>query len=259
MRAALVLVTATLTAAWLAPESTAARLLPLSARPHGMTYLQWDIAWSTAQARRSLAADTSLVATDGTRCGLQRGRVRLLPVSLLGGTTFRCAVPRGSLLAFPVAGYVAWGLPPSKLRSRVRTGFERIRGVRLVVDGRRLQPGHVVATPAYVVGLPARNSLGAPPGPISMMSKDFFAILSPLSPGRHRISVRIRFGGASTTYTARYLLLVRGPRPRRGASSTVRTTPTAGCDYGRSRWPETTRRTSLPGARSETPASLATT
>lgn len=212
MRAALVLVAATLTAALLAPEGSAARLLPLSARPLGMTYLQWDIAWNTAQARRNLAAETSLVATDGTRCGLQRGRVRLLPVSLSSGTSFRCTVPRGSLLAFPVAGYVTWGLSPKRLRARVRAGFERIRNVQLVVDGRRLQPGHVIATPVYVAALPARNGLGAPPGPISMMSKDSFAILSSLEPGPHSIAVRIRFDGASRTYTARYLLLVREPR-----------------------------------------------
>jgi hypothetical protein len=211
MRAVFALVVIALIAAWSPPDGPAARLLPLDARPHGMTYLQWDIAWNAAQARRSIAAATSLVATDGTRCGLQRGRVRLLPVSLLGGTTFRCTVPHGTLLAFPVAGYVSWGLSPRKLRNRVRIGFARIREVRLAVDGRRLQPGHVIATPVFVVGLPVRNSLGAPPGPISMMSRDFFAILTPLTAGRHELTVLIRFGGAARAYTARYVLVVRGP------------------------------------------------
>jgi hypothetical protein len=211
MRTALALLAVTLIAAWPAPAGGSARLLPLDARPHGMTYLQWDVAWNTAQARRSLAAETSLVATGGGRCGLQRGRVRLLPVALLGGTTFRCTVPARSLIAFPVAGYVTWGLPPRKLRNRVRTGFERIREARLLVDGRQLQPGHVVTTPVFAVSLPARNGLGAPAGPISMMARDRFAILSPPGPGRHELSVRIRFAGASLAYAATYLLLVREP------------------------------------------------
>lgn len=209
MRLVLALSAVLLSATALLAEGAAARLLPLDARPLGMTYEQWDIAWNSAQAKRNLAAETSLVATDGTRCGIQRGRARLLPVSLLGGTTFRCSIPRGSLLVFPVAGYVSWGYPPTKLRASVLAGFDRIRDLQLVLDGHGLTPGHVLTTPVYVVGLPVRNSLGAPAGPISMMSKDAFAILSPLPPGRHTMEVRIRFDGAARAYTATYRLLVR--------------------------------------------------
>jgi hypothetical protein len=155
----------------------------------GLSYEQWDIKWGQAQAKRSILSESSLIAVRGDKCGLQVGKAWLLPVSIVPESlTFTCTIPRGLHLVFPVAGFVEWGFGPSKLRQKVEAGFQAIKTVFLTVDGVALSPP-VVRTPMFHVTVGYRNGLGVPAGTISMMSKDYFAILTPPQPGQHTIAL----------------------------------------------------------------------
>lgn len=57
-----------------------------------------------------------------------------------------------------------------------------------------------------------RNGLGEPAGTISMMSKDYFAIVTPLRPGRHTIALGGHFevpGQRAFDLTVTFELTVR--------------------------------------------------
>jgi hypothetical protein len=113
----------------------------------------------------------------------------LLPVSFNGLLTTRCTIRAGTFLVLPITGCLASAERPAGLLAEVRTAFAAIERARLTVDGRVVRPsGHVVTTPAYRVNLPARNGLGVAPGPEWLLSRDYFAILSPPGIGIHTVT-----------------------------------------------------------------------
>jgi hypothetical protein len=184
-----------------AAPGAAARLVPPSDSPFGHTYAAWDVVWGTAQAKRSLQSRNSLLAMRANRCGFAWSqRVWLLPASINGLITVSCRIPAGMYLVFPVAGVVAWGEHPDVMRADVRAAFPTILDSRVTVDGRDLGRGHVTRTPVYTVKVPAGNVFGEPAGLLSLISTDYFAVLSPLPRGAHTVSAWGLFdspGGAS--------------------------------------------------------------
>jgi hypothetical protein len=176
----------------LAQVAESPRLLGADVRVAGLSYRQWDTDWGRLQAVTPVSARNSLVVSRrGRRCGVQVGNVRLLPVSIRPGRrlTVRCVIRPNTFLAFPVTGYVEGGERRTGLAAKVRAGFRAIQRAELTIDGRALaRPGRVVTTPSYRVVLPSPNGFGVPPGPEWFRSRDYFAILSPPSPGRHVIT-----------------------------------------------------------------------
>jgi hypothetical protein len=166
------------------------RLVPVSASVAGLTYRQWDVRWGRTQALTPVGAPNSLALTrSGRRCGVQLGNVRLMPVSFGGRLTARCTIPAGTFLVVPVTGYLASGESRRGLLAEAREAFEAIERARLTVNGRTVEPpGHVVTTPAYRVNLPRRNGLGVAAGPEWLLSRDYFAILSPPAVGTHTVT-----------------------------------------------------------------------
>lgn len=166
------------------------RLVPRGSEVFGLTYRQWDVVWGRTQAVTPVGASRSLALTrSGRRCGVQVGRVRMLPVSFNGLLTTRCTIRPGTFLVFPVTGYLGSAETRGGLLAEVRAAFAAIERARLTVDGHALRPpGHVVTTPAYRVDLPARNGLGIAPGPEWLLSRDYFAILRPLAVGTHTVT-----------------------------------------------------------------------
>jgi hypothetical protein len=193
-----------------AAPGASARLVPPRDSPFGRTYAAWDVVWGTAQARRVLASRNSLLALRGNRCGFAWSqRVWLLPASINGLITVNCTIPAGMYLVFPIAGVVEWGKSPEKMRQSVRSAFRAIRDVRLTVDGRDLGRGYVTRTPVYVTEVPPNNVFGWPAGSLSLMSKDYFAVLSPLAKGRHTVTAVGTFANPTTTLGMTYRLRVR--------------------------------------------------
>ncbi len=187
-----VVVTGLLLAPGVAHAAESPRLLRADARVAGLSYTQWATDWGRMVAVTPLRARTSLaLSRGGRRCGVQVGDVRLLPVSIRPGRrlTVRCTIRSNTFLAFPVTGYVEFGESRIGLGRRFRQGFRAIQRAQLTINGRALsKPGRVVTTPSYRVVLPSPNGFGVPPGPEWFRSRDYFAILSPPSPGKHVIT-----------------------------------------------------------------------
>jgi hypothetical protein len=167
------------------------RLLRADVQVAGLSYTQWDTDWGRMAAVTPLRARTSLFLSRGGRhCGVQVGNVRLLPASIRPGRrlTVRCTLRSNTFLVFPITGFVEFGESRGGLAG-VREGFRAIHRAQLTINGRTLsKPGRVVTTPSYRVVLPSPNGFGIPPGPEWFRSRDYFAILSPPSPGKHVIT-----------------------------------------------------------------------
>ena len=189
-RLVLLLVLAAVAAAVLAPTAGATRLLPLSAHPNGLAYEQWHVIWDDVSFNRSTQSRNSVIAVRGNKCGFAKGKVWLLPVSINGVLDVHCTIPQGKILAIVVAGWADWAKGENKLRKSMRDGFRLLERATLTVDGRSVRPGYVLQTPFLHVNMPVRNSYSVPPGPMSYMAKEHFALLSPLSAGEHLISTR---------------------------------------------------------------------
>jgi hypothetical protein len=163
------------------------RLLPVRAKLQGLSYRAWDVSWGKLAATTSLRSKRALLTHGANRCGVQIGRARLLPASIGGRITARCRIRAGTYLVFPVTGDAEAGTDRGALRAMLREHFGAIKRAKLRVDGRRLRPGHVITTPFYRVNLPANNLFDRPAGRVWVISRDYFAILSPLPRGRHTI------------------------------------------------------------------------
>ena len=85
-----------------AAPGASARLVPPDASPLGRTYAAWDVIWGTAQAKRSLQSEKSLLAVRGNRCGFAWSqRVWLLPASINGLITVQLPHPRRDVPRVP--------------------------------------------------------------------------------------------------------------------------------------------------------------
>lgn len=164
------------------------RLLPADARVVGLTYRQWDVKWTRKAAVAPTRSRRALFAVrGGRRCGVQVGKVRMLPASIRPGRrlTVRCVVRSGTFLVFPVTGVLAGGETRRSVAD-VAEPFEAITRAELRINGQATdEPGHVITTPTHRVILPDPNGLDVPPGPEWLRTRDRFAILSPLDTGRH--------------------------------------------------------------------------
>ena len=164
------------------------RLLPSDARVAGLTYKQWDVKWTRKAAVTPTRSRKALFAErGGRRCGVQVGKVRMLPASIRPGRrlTVRCVVRSGTFLVFPVTGVLAGGETRRSVAD-VAEPFEAITRAELRINGQATDgPGHIITTPTHRVMLPEPNGLDVPPGPEWLRTRDRFAILSPLAAGRH--------------------------------------------------------------------------
>jgi hypothetical protein len=72
-----------------------ARVVPVDQRLYGAPYEAWLAHWWKATAKRSMQAETALLAAQGNRCGLDTGKVWFLPASVNGLLHVHCTIPRG--------------------------------------------------------------------------------------------------------------------------------------------------------------------
>jgi hypothetical protein len=210
MRRLVVIVAVLAVALGVAAPVAGARVIPEQQVLYGQRYDGWLVDWGTAAVRRSLQAETSLVAVRGNKCGLDAGKVWFLPSSFNGLLHVHCEIPRGHHVVVWVGGVADWAKRPDALRLRVNRGFEWLVSYSLTVDGRSLR-APVVRTPVFVTEVPQANWLGLAPGPYDFYVKARMVILSPLRPGEHTISTVANFSDPvdTTTYGFTYHLTVQ--------------------------------------------------
>jgi len=192
-RLLLVATVAAALAGFLIPAASASvRVLPLSAQPNGWTYHQWHAIYNQRYLARDFRSLHSLAADRNGQCGQRVGQVkaRLLPISTGGALSATCRIQAGTRLVVDVAGAINIYGGPTRLRNLVRAGFSQIQSTSLTLDGWSLRP-HVIQTPFIHADVPYYNAkvLGVPKTTISLISRDYFAILSPISRGWHTLVV----------------------------------------------------------------------
>ena len=79
---------------------------------------------------------------------------------------------------------------PKRLKALARANFSAITSPSITLDGRSLAP-HVIQTPFLHARVRHHNAqdFGVPVGLVSFVSRDYFAILSPISAGLHTLTI----------------------------------------------------------------------
>jgi hypothetical protein len=189
-------------------------LVDRNERIGGISYRGWATSWMKAAMERSLDSPKALFADRDGRCGFRSARdsrVWFLPGSVDGPMETRCAIPRGTYLAFYTAayGYVTTNGTEAKILPQVVEAFwsgSRPRPT-LTVDGAAEQPGRVLRTPVFSANYVGGGVWGPGLGPVAAVWKTSFVILRPLRPGRHVIEAD--YGLPDEWFAATYTLTVR--------------------------------------------------
>jgi hypothetical protein len=152
-----------LTSGVFAAGSDAARVLPFSAKPMGMSYELWVVHWLRAALKRNPAAPTALFTLSGGKCGFAYGKMWLLPDTLRPAhLSSSCVIPRGKFVFVPV-GYLFGPATRKNLETRGVVTRRVLRSTLLMVDGRLLGRGRFVSTPVFNANLPFHNAVDVPP------------------------------------------------------------------------------------------------
>jgi hypothetical protein len=172
--------------------SASVHVLPLSAQPNGWTYHQWHAIYNRRFLQRDFRSLHALNMTRNGQCGQKVGQVkaRLLPFPEADGLSAQCRIEPGTRLVVNPAGYIAIYGGPERLKAEATGNFPLIGSASITLDGRPLTP-HVIQTPFVHAKVPYFNAqeIGVPKGLVSFISRDYFAILSPISAGLHTLSL----------------------------------------------------------------------
>ena len=180
--------------------SAAVHVLPLSAQPNGWTYHQWHAIYNRRYLQRDFRSEHAINMTRNGQCGQKVGQVkaRLLPFPEEDGLSASCRIEPGTRLVVNPAGSIAIYGGPKRLKAEARGAFPQIGSATITLDGRSLTP-HVIQTPFVHANVPYYNAqaLGVPRGLVSFISRDYFAILSPISAGLHTLTLSAVYNSPS--------------------------------------------------------------
>lgn len=189
--------------------SASVQVLPLSAQPNGWTYHQWHAIYNQRFLQRDFRSHHALAATRNGQCGQKVGQAKAWLLSqpvVEGELTARCRIRAGTRLVVDVAGAIDVYGGPERLKAHVAAEFKSIGSPSLTLDGRSLTP-HVIQTPFIhaKVGRYNAQSYGLPPGLWSLISRDYFAILSPISRGWHTLRISATYGSQAPSVSTFWL------------------------------------------------------
>jgi hypothetical protein len=191
-----------------APKAEAPKVLPPNSNAYGMGYdalaADW-LEWVTSIPNVS----SPLSDTDGSYAAVgQGGRVWFLAGNLAGGSVARTVtVPTGQALFFPIMNYFWVNTPElgdnpwsraqeAYVRSVLAGYMDTAQNLVLQIDGRTIPHVYELLRAASTVGTcmlppPGDNLFGANIGMHPCVADGFWALLPPMSTGKHTI----HFGG----------------------------------------------------------------
>lgn len=201
MRKTLIIaMTACLAVVWIgsgmaqAGESANRHLYQPRLAPFGMTYPQWEGAYTKWFQEIPTSENPLVDPTSPRNCELQNGNVVFIGAS--GGN---CHVPKGAAVAFSIAFWecsTAEGLGDTfeELQSCAKDNFAHdfsgaTSKITMWLDGTRLRHARhwTFLTPDQVVDLPDDNLWRSPGGPTKSVTMGFFHIVRPLMAGDHKV------------------------------------------------------------------------
>lgn len=197
-------------------------ILPLTAKYKGLTYGEWmAVGWQEAFAIAVEKGSHPLI--DGGAVSLNNRTVSLVPPVVNEGTprvTIPVTIPPGQHLSVWIIGVecsVAEAPPfhgenEADLRVCANGLLDEATDLSVAIDGKPVKnPGAYRAqSPLFRYGpLPAGNYLSLPPGTQSdAIAAGYSLLLSPLSVGVHRITVRASVPAFGVAVDARFIINV---------------------------------------------------
>jgi hypothetical protein len=201
-------------------------ILPVNAKPHGMSYGEWSAAWW--QWALSIPADRN-PNTDrtGKFCAEgQNGSVWFLAgtIFLSGDVVRRCTIPTGKTLVIPVlsglfgAGVfdcepTAPGVPcdVDVLRDSAAAVADAAQILEVTIDGEPIadvKDYRVVSPEPFAVFFPDNNLVGVPPGRYYPQVVDgYWLVHTPLSRGKHTIEHHVVAPGIVDVHLVTYVTI----------------------------------------------------
>lgn len=209
----------------------AAGPLPPHSNAFGMGYAELGAAW-LEWALAAPAATNPILDPDGSYGAMgQSGKVWFLAGTTGGPATRSLTVPTGTALFFPVVNSF-WvntpelGDPPwsdeqeALARSILATDVDTAQNLKLQIDGKSyaVTPEYRVPSTVGSCDLPADNLFvyfGIPvlPGPHECVADGYWALLPPLSAGKHTIRFAGGFASSGFALDVTYNITVR-PRQK---------------------------------------------
>ena len=180
----------------------------LDSKPYGISYEDWTIKFW--QWLLPIPEDRNpMTDTTGEHCGERQNST--FPVFFLvfsgGGSAVRtCDVPAGKAILVPInvveCSYAEF--PGAKTEEELHTCAEEDEssnpGLFLSVDGREFKnlEKYRVHSRAFNVSFAENNVFATTPGPTRAVSDGYWAILEPLSPGKHDIQFKASLTNPTT-------------------------------------------------------------
>ena len=211
-----------------APGAPAPQVLPPNSNAYGMGYDElaagW-LEWVTAIP----SASSPLFDTDGSYAAIgQGGKVWFLAGNLGGYDTRTVAVPAGKALFFPILNYFWVNTPPPEgtdnpwspeqeayALSVLAQYVDTAQNLVLQIDGRTIPHVYELLRASSTTGmcmLPTDNLFGAYPGPHECVADGFWALLPPMSAGKHTIHFSGELGASPGWFLDVTYNLNVGPR-----------------------------------------------
>jgi hypothetical protein len=190
-------------------------VIPINARPNGLSYGEWSARWwdwvlSIPPSMNPLLDTTGAFCTQG-----QSGHVWFLAETFGGSASRTCTVPAGTMLFFPIlngvfgsglgdcpAGNPGAGCSVPTLRAAAAANVDPPVTLLVSIDGVPLKDlsAYRATSPVFSYTVTSDNLVGLPGGTYSpVVSDGYWLMLAPLSEGVHTIFIEgISSGGFET-------------------------------------------------------------
>jgi hypothetical protein len=184
-----------------APKLAGPGVLPANSNAYGMGYDELAAGW-TEWISSIPNASNPLFDTDGSYAAVgQGGKVFFLAGNQGGSVTRTASVPAGKALFFPIENYFwvntpelgdnPWSPTQEAYARSVLAGYmDGAQNLVLQIDGRTIPHVYELLRASSTVGtcmLPTDNLWGANAGPHPCVADGFWALLPPMSAGKHTI------------------------------------------------------------------------
>jgi hypothetical protein len=183
-------------------------IFPVESKPYGKTYADWTIDWWRWLLSFSNDKNPSVVNDNtGKLCSQgQSGPAWFLPTTFNGRADRTCNIPSDKGILIEVyAGECSYIEYPqykseSDLRSCAKGQIDKTTSLDASIDGKKIPDlrKYRVQSPIFDLIFANNNLFGKASGPTKAVSDGYWLIVSPLSPGKHKLYV----SGSSIDFTS---------------------------------------------------------
>jgi hypothetical protein len=176
-------------------QSTDPGVFPPNSKPYGLSYGDWSSKWW--QWAQSIPKENNPTGDEtGEKCSQEQSGAVWFLAGTRGGSAVRdCTVPAGKGILIPIInGECSFAEFPSlktesELRDCAKADQDKVRSIDVTIDGVNLRDlqKYRVQSQLFNITLPENNVLGLQPQTTQAVADGYYAMLEPLSLGKHTI------------------------------------------------------------------------